>query len=211
MLRIEHLTTRAFSDLCFHVSEGACTALTGPSGSGKTTLLNAIAGTVPYQGDIYFDGKTINAVPPWQRPCRYLNQRLYLFPYLTVAGNLGLAQRAAGQPRSEQKQMAILEDMGIAHLAHCYPRQISGGEQQRAALARAMISRPRLLLLDEPFSNLDRDTRSRLWEIVRELRQHGVTIVLVTHDLKEAAFLADTQWVFQQRKLTRIHLCPGDR
>lgn len=205
MLRIEHLTTLAFSELNFHVSEGTCTAIIGPSGSGKTTLLNAIAGAIPYQGDIYFDGKSINALPSWQRPCRYLNQRLYLFPYLTVAGNLGLAQYAAGLPRSKQRQISLLEEIGIAHLAHCYPQQISGGEQQRAALARAMISRPRLLLLDEPFSNLDWNIRSRLWEIVKGLRQYDMTVILVTHEPKEAKFLAETQWAFQQGKLREIH------
>ncbi|TLV23078.1 ATP-binding cassette domain-containing protein [Klebsiella indica] len=201
MLRVEHLTTQAFNELDFHVSEGICTAITGPSGSGKTTLLNAIAGIISYQGEICLDEKSINTIPPWQRPCRYLNQRLYLFPYLTVAGNLALAQYAAGLPRSRQKQMSVLDDMGIAHLADCYPRQISGGEQQRAALARALVSRPRLLLLDEPFSNLDWGIRSRLWEIVRGLRQYDVTVILVTHEPKEAEYLAETQWVFQSGKL----------
>ncbi|MDF7680430.1 ATP-binding cassette domain-containing protein [Enterobacteriaceae bacterium ESL0689] len=204
MLRIEHLTTQAFRELNLHVAQGSCTAIIGPSGCGKTTLLNAIAGTVPYQGDINFDGKSINALAPWQRPCRYLNQRLYLFPYLTVAGNLALAQYAAGLPRSKQKQISLLEEMGIAYLAHCYPRQISGGEQQRAALARAIISRSSLLLLDEPFSNLDWNTRSRLWQTVKRLRQYDMTVLLVTHEPKEAKFLAETQWIFRQGKLSEI-------
>ncbi|WP_437890908.1 ABC transporter ATP-binding protein [Phytobacter sp. V91] len=196
MLSVEGLGTRAFRDLGCYVSEGSCTAITGPSGSGKTTLLNAIAGTVPYTGTIRFAGKSINGLPPWRRPCRYLNQRLYLFPYLTVAGNLGLAQYAAGLPGSKSAQMAMLEEMGIAHLAHCYPRQISGGEQQRAALARAMVSHPRLLLLDEPFSSLDWDIRRHLWTVVKNLRQHDVTILLVTHEPLEVEALADTQWAF---------------
>lgn len=206
MLRVEHLRTQAFSDLHFHAARGSCTAITGPSGSGKTTLLNAIAGSVPYQGDVHFDGKTMNGIPPWQRPCRYLNQRLYLFPYLTVAGNLALAQYAAGLPRSKPAQMAMLEEMGIAHLAHSYPRQISGGEQQRAALARAMVSHPRLLLLDEPFSSLDWEIRFRLWEVVKNLRQHDVTILLVTHEPREVAALADAQWVFSQEGLQETQI-----
>lgn len=206
MLRVEHLRTQAFSDLDFHAARGSCTAITGPSGSGKTTLLNAIAGSVPYQGDVHFDGKMMNGIPPWQRPCRYLNQRLYLFPYLTVAGNLALAQYAAGLPRSKSAQMAMLEEMGIAHLAHSYPRQISGGEQQRAALARAMVSHPRLLLLDEPFSSLDWEIRFRLWEMVKNLRQHDVTILLVTHEPREVAALADAQWVFSQEGLRETQI-----
>lgn len=196
MLSVEGLSTRAFRDLGCYVAAGSCTAITGPSGSGKTTLLNAIAGTVPYTGTIRFAGKSINGLPPWRRPCRYLNQRLYLFPYLTVAGNLGLAQYAAGLPRAKSAQMAMLEEMGIAHLAHCYPRQISGGEQQRAALARAMVSHPRLLLLDEPFSSLDWDIRRHLWTVVKNLRQHDVTILLVTHEPQEVEALADAQWAF---------------
>lgn len=198
MLTVERLSTLAFDNLYFQAAGGICTAITGPSGSGKTTLLNAIAGTVPYHGDIRFEGRLLNGVPPWRRPCRYLNQRLYLFPYLTVAGNLGLAQYAAGLPRSKLEQMRILEEMEIAHLAQSYPRQISGGEQQRAALARAMVSRPRLLLLDEPFSSLDWETRRRLWQVIKRLQNDEVTILLVTHEPTEVAALASVQWSFEQ-------------
>ncbi|MCI1034148.1 molybdate transport system ATP-binding protein [Raoultella sp. BIGb0149] len=193
MLRVEDVTTRILQGISFRVPEGSCVAIAGPSGSGKTTMLNAIAGAIPYQGTIYLAGQRLDDLPPWQRPCRYLNQRLYLFPYLTVRGNLALAQYAAGLPRLKKEQTDLLEEMGIAHLAERYPRQISGGEQQRAALSRALISRPRLLLLDEPFSSLDRGTRVRLWEVVRSLRRHAVTVVLVTHEPEEAAALADRQ------------------
>lgn len=141
MLRVENVTTRILQGISFRVPEGRCVAIAGPSGSGKTTMLNAIAGALPYQGTIYLAGQRLDDLPPWQRPCRYLNQRLYLFPYLTVRGNLALAQYAAGLPRVKE-QMDLLEEMGIAHLAERYPRQISGGEQQRAALSRALISRP---------------------------------------------------------------------
>jgi molybdate transport system ATP-binding protein len=196
MLRVEHVATWAFDDVSLHVPEGSCAAISGSSGSGKTTLLNAIAGIVPYEGCVHLNGRLVNGVPPWQRPCRYLNQRLYLFPYLTVAGNLALAQYATGSRRSKSQQMAMLDEMGIAHLAHRYPGQISGGEQQRAALARAMISRPRLLLLDEPFSSLDWEIRVRLWEVVKGLRQREVTILLVTHEPREIAALADKEWRF---------------
>lgn len=206
MLCVEALSTQAFSELHFSAQAGSCTAITGPSGSGKTTLLNAIAGAVAYTGTIRFAGKALNGVPAWQRPCRYLNQRLYLFPWLTVAGNLGLAQYAAGLPRSKPAQMAMLDEMGIAHLAHCYPRQISGGEQQRAALARAMVSHPRLLLLDEPFSSLDWEIRRHLWAVVNNLRQHDVTILLVTHEPKEVAALADRQWTFDKGRFAETQI-----
>lgn len=201
MLRVEQIATQILQEISFHVWKGGCAAIVGPSGSGKTTLLNAIAGGALDQGSIYLDGQRIDGLSPWQRPCRYLNQRLYLFPYLTVRGNLALAQYAAGLPRDKKQQIALLEDMGIAHLAQRYPQQISGGEQQRVALARAMISHPRLLLLDEPFSSLDRETRSRLWEVVRMLRRQAVTIVMVTHDPEEAEALADKQLMLRNGRL----------
>ena len=91
-------------------------------------------------------------LPVWKRPCRYLNQRLWLFPWLTVLGNLRLAQYAAGLKRDKSQALALLDKMQVAHLAARFPHQISGGEQQRVALARALISPPALLLLDEPFS-----------------------------------------------------------
>ncbi|MEL0552440.1 MULTISPECIES: ABC transporter ATP-binding protein [Enterobacteriaceae] len=201
MLRVEQIATLILQEISFHVPKGSCVAIVGPSGSGKTTLLNAIAGGALDRGAIYLDGQRIDGLPAWQRPCRYLNQRLYLFPYLTVRGNLALAQYAAALPRDKKQQMALLDEMGIAHLAQRYPRQISGGEQQRVALARAMISRPRLLLLDEPFSSLDRETRSRLWEVVRMLRRQAVTIVMVTHDPEEAEALADKQLMLYNGRL----------
>lgn len=94
--------------------------------------------------------------------------------------------------------------MGIAHLAHRYPRQISGGEQQRAALARALISQPKLLLLDEPFANLDWQTRRHLWDVIRQLHTDEITLVLVTHEPREAEALADQRWVFSQGQLVLL-------
>ncbi|WP_255586343.1 ATP-binding cassette domain-containing protein [Providencia sp. R33] len=154
-------------------------------------MLNCIAGYQRYQGDIYYQGNLLNKLPIWQRPCRYLNQRLYLFPWLNVMNNLRLAQYAAKIPRDKQHIIALLDKMNIAHLANRYPYEISGGEQQRVALARAMISSPSLLLLDEPFSSLDWQTREQLWSQVNQLKQDGVTILLVTHEPKEAAALAE--------------------
>ena len=110
------------------------------------------------------------------------------------------------QATSVVLRLAMLEEMGIAHLAHCYPRQISGGEQQRVALARAMVSHPRLLLLDEPFSSLDWDIRRHLWAVVNNLRQHDVTILLVTHEPKEVAALADRQWTFAEGRFAETQI-----
>ena len=115
MLRVENVTTRILQGISFRVPEGRCVAIAGPSGSGKTTMLNAIAGALPYQGTIYLAGQRLDDLPPWQRPCRYLNQRLYLFPYLTVRGNLALAQYAAGLPRVKKEQMDLLEKENISY------------------------------------------------------------------------------------------------
>ena len=182
MLRVENVTTRILQGISFRVPEGRCVAIAGPSGSGKTTMLNAIAGALPYQGTIYLAGQRLDDLPPWQRPCRYLNQRLYLFPYLTVRGNLALAQYAAGLPRVKKEQMDLLEEMGIAHLAERYPRQISGGEQQRVCIARALVNEPPVIFADEPTGNLDEENEQRVLDLLTDLHRQGRTIVMVTHN-----------------------------
>lgn len=212
MLKIDHLSAGILTDINLIIRQGCCTSISGVSGSGKTTLLNCIAGYQPYQGQIEFAGQSIDNLPVWRRSCRYLNQRLYLFPYLTVEHNLWLAQYANNQKRDKDKELNILTQMGISHLAKRYPRQISGGEQQRVALARAMISSPALLLLDEPFSSLDWGTREQLWIQVNQLKSTGVTIVLVTHEPKEAHALADDHFMLTAGKMThspdfKIELC----
>ncbi len=177
--------------ISFDLEEGACLAICGPSGSGKTTLLNSIAGIREHSGDIFYKGRNINGLRPWQRPFRYLSQRLYLFPYLTIEGNLRLAQFAARQKRQNCRRAEMLESMGIAHLAKKYPAQVSGGEQQRAALARALIGAPQLLLLDEPFSSLDWELREKLWIALLEVKRRlAFSVLLVSHEPREAAALA---------------------
>ncbi|WP_213991071.1 ATP-binding cassette domain-containing protein [Sodalis sp. dw_96] len=205
MLDIDRLSAGILQQVSFQGATASCSAILGPSGAGKTTLLNAIAGVIPYQGSVRFGQQTLDGLPSWQRPCRYLNQRLYLFPYLTVEGNLKLAQYGAGQRRAAGPRRELMQRLGIAHLARRYPQQISGGEQQRAALARALIGRPALLLLDEPFSSLDWETRTRLWQVLREIhRLFAVTILLVTHEPREADALADSQWSLQRGVLRRL-------
>jgi uncharacterized ABC transporter ATP-binding protein HI_1474 len=195
MLKIEKLQAGILQQVSLCVAKGECVAVVGESGSGKTTLLNAIAGYINYEGEILLAQKNLNALPPWQRNCRYLNQRLYLFPHKSIAGNLMLAKPDA----SREEQLALLEKLKIAHLVDRYPHQLSGGEQQRAALARALIQPPDLLLLDEPFSSLDWQTREHIWHKVKSLLQAlQITTLLVTHEPKEADFLAERQ--------VRLHL-----
>lgn len=190
MLKIKQLSSGILRNLELQIDEEECVAVVGPSGCGKTTLLNAIAGYSSYQGDILLRQQNINALPAWKRNCRYLNQRLYLFPHKTVSGNLALAQKYP----SRQEQIDLLQKLKIEHLIDRYPHQLSGGEQQRVALARVLIGRPDLLLLDEPFSSLDWDTRKHLWLMLKTLRQEfSITTLIVTHEPREAEFLADRQ------------------
>ncbi|ELR64283.1 ABC transporter ATP-binding protein [Photobacterium marinum] len=194
MLKINQLSTGIIKNAHLHLKPAECIAITGPSGSGKTTLLNAITGYTDYRGSISIDQAKVDTQPSWQRACRYLNQRLYLFPHRTVAGNLALAQQGNKQTVNSAQQIALLEQLNIGHLADHYPHQLSGGEQQRVALARALISKPKLLLLDEPFSSLDWDNRTRLWQVIQQLRtETGVSILLVTHEPREADALSDRQ------------------
>lgn len=195
MLKIEKLQAGILQQVSLCVAKGECVAVVGESGSGKTSLLNAIAGYIDYEGEILLVQKNLNALPPWQRNCRYLNQRLYLFPHKSIAGNLMLAKPDA----SREEQLALLEKLKIAHLIDRYPHQLSGGEQQRAVLARALIQPPDLLLLDEPFSSLDWQTREHIWHEVKSLLEAlQITTLLVTHEPKEADFLAERQ--------VRLHL-----
>ena len=185
MLQIQHLQVGILKDISLTVANGESVAIVGQSGSGKTTLLNAIAGYSDYQGSIAFNQCTSDNLASWERRCRYLNQRLYLFPHKTVSGNLSLAK-----PKSTRQEQLDL----LALLIDRYPHQLSGGEQQRAALARALINPPDVMLLDEPFSSLDWQTRQQIWQNVKSLlKAFNLTMLLVTHEPKEADFLADRQ------------------
>ena len=190
MLQIQHLQVGILKDISLTVANGESVAIVGQSGSGKTTLLNAIAGYSDYQGSIAFNQCPWDNLASWERRCRYLNQRLYLFPHKTVSGNLSLAK-----PKStRQEQLDLLAQLNIDALIDRYPHQLSGGEQQRAALARALINPPDVMLLDEPFSSLDWQTRQQIWQNVKSLlKTFNLTTLLVTHEPKEADLLADRQ------------------
>lgn len=175
---------------------GEITALVGPSGSGKTSLLRAIAGLLrPRHARIMLGGETWDApgrhVPTQQRPIGHVPQHYGLFPHLTALGNV---EAALLHLPARQRRVQALRFLEAAHVADCaarWPRQLSGGQKQRVALARAIAREPRLLLLDEPFSAVDRATRKSLYVELRHLhQQRPMTMLLVTHDLDEAAQLA---------------------
>lgn len=175
--------------------------LLGPSGSGKTTILHLLAGLLkPDEGFIkindrilYSSGEKINN-PPQSRNVGYLFQNYALFPHMTVRHNVlyGLKSKKYKVDGSVLDPGELLDSFGVGHLIDRYPSQLSGGEQQRVALARALVVQPELLLLDEPFSALDKDTRVSLRQEIKKLhRQWQIPFVLVSHDEEDARFLGD--------------------
>ena len=187
---------QALKGVSLRVERGEFVALVGPSGCGKTTLLKQIAGfEEPSSGRIAIEGRDMVGVPASERPTSMVFQKLALFPHMNVAQNIGFPLKLRGHPAAtiavKVREMADLMHLKPEYLAR-FPRQLSGGEQQRVALARSMISAPKLLLLDEPLSALDVKLKKVLQaELKRLHRSVGVTFVHVTHDLEEAMMLAD--------------------
>ncbi|MEV4333657.1 ABC transporter ATP-binding protein [Streptomyces sp. NPDC049597] len=169
---------------------GEFLTLLGPSGCGKSTTLNMMAGhLMPDGGSIEVDGRDVTTVPPHRRAMGMVFQSYALFPHMTIAENVafGLRMRKVKTPLRRKKAADALEMVGLGSMSDRHPRQLSGGQQQRAALARALVVEPDLLLLDEPFSNLDAQLRVRLRdEVVALQRRIGTTTILVTHDQEEA-------------------------
>jgi iron(III) transport system ATP-binding protein len=182
----------------FSLVPGEIGCLLGPSGCGKTTVLRLIAGfDAPSAGEIILADRQVSApgkaVPPEARKIGMMFQDYALFPHLTVAGNIGFGLRHLDPDARSQRVSAMLETVGLSARANAYPHELSGGQQQRVALARAIAPKPELLLLDEPFSNLDVVLREKLALEVREiLKNEGITGLLVTHDQFEAFAIADT-------------------
>lgn len=193
--------TTAVESIDLTVPTGEVFALLGPSGSGKSSLLRAVAGLEPCEGDIRWDGESVVRVPPHRRGFALMFQDGQLFPHLDVAGNVGYALRVAGR-RDDARVAELLGLVGLAGLERRRVTDLSGGEQQRVALARSLAADPRLLLLDEPLSSLDRELRERLAGELRDiLRATGVTAVLVTHDHDEAGVIADRVGILDRGRL----------
>lgn len=191
-----HYGARATVDgLSLELAAGSICCLLGPSGCGKTTVLRCIAGFERVSaGEIRIDGERVSGhgrhVPPERRRIGMVFQDYALFPHLDVERNVAFGLRGADGDRLRVQQ--LLDTVGLAAAAHRFPHELSGGQQQRVALARALAPRPRLLLLDEPFSNLDIELREQLAAEVRAiLKESGTTAVFVTHDQHEAFAIAD--------------------
>lgn len=200
---------QALKGVSLDVAQGEFIALVGPSGCGKTTLLKHIAGfEEPDHGSIAIDGQKMLGVPAAARPTSMVFQKLALFPHMTVSENIGfpLKLRKVEAGIIAKRVDAMIELMQLKHeYLTRFPRQLSGGEQQRVALARSMISEPKLLLLDEPLSALDVKLKKVLQaELKRLHRSVGVTFVHVTHDLEEAIMLADRICVMRAGEILQM-------
>ena len=208
MIRLEGVGARAgdfqLGPIDLALPPGASHALLGPSGAGKSTLLRLILGLqTPQKGAILLEGREISRLPVEERGFGYLPQHLALFPHLSVEENLryGLRARRLSGSAYEAHLDRLIDATGIAPLLSRLPETLSGGERQRVALVRALAPKPRLLLLDEPFSALDPALRRELWDLTRSLQRiDGTTLLIITHDMHEAFALAD-----------RLHLIIGGR
>jgi len=192
-------STEIFRDVTLAVEPGELLALLGPSGSGKTSLLRAVAGFLPLTaGEIRFDGECMNERPVEERQLGMVFQEHRLFPALTVYRNLEVCLTGTVTARVTAAEAAariaeLLPALGLTGLEARFPADLSGGQQRRVALARALLVRPRLLLLDEPFTGLDAGLRRDLVDLVREAqRARRLTTVFVTHEEEDAARIADS-------------------
>lgn len=183
-------------------------AILGQTGSGKTVLLESIAGAFPFEsGSILLDEKDVNRLPVQQRHLGIVYQDYALFQHMDVYDNIayGLTMNGFSSEETAERTKEMLELFSIGHIAHRYPGVISGGESQRTALARALVLKPEILLLDEPFAALDPATKERMYDTLRNIhKRFDCTIVFVTHDFHEAQILADRIGIILNGRLCAV-------
>jgi spermidine/putrescine transport system ATP-binding protein len=226
LLELRNVTRRfgsleAVKNVSLAIEAGEFFTLLGPSGCGKTTILRMIAGfDAPDEGDILLDGQSLSGVPPEQRPLHTVFQSYALFPHMTVAGNVAFPLEMAGRPKDEIRRR-VGEALELVHLvakAESFPHEISGGEKQRVALARGLVGRPRLLLLDESLGALDAKLREQMQiELIALQRQVGIAFVFVTHAQDEALALSHRVAVMRAGRIEqcdepdRLYTQPANR
>jgi len=189
--RSDHL---AIADISLEVAKGEFVCIVGPSGAGKTTLLRCLSGLMaPSGGVVLLEGSPIVSVPP-EVGIVFQDYGRSLFPWLSVARNVALPLKVRGIPKTERTRIVgeVLSSVGLGDVAARYPWQLSGGMQQRVAIARSLAYKPELLFMDEPFASVDAQTRFELEDLILRVRnEFEVTVVFVTHDVDEAVYLAD--------------------
>ena len=202
----------ALAGIDLGVRKGELLTILGPSGSGKTTLLKVVAGfETPDEGEVLLGSRRITAAPPAKRDIGMVFQNYALFPHMTIAENIAfpLQMRKVAKAEIARRVEDVLKLVDLPGLGQRLPRQLSGGQQQRAALARAIVFGPRLLLLDEPFGALDRKLREQMQLEVRRLqRQLGLTALFVTHDQEEALILSDRIAVMEHGRIVQLGTPP---
>jgi putrescine transport system ATP-binding protein len=212
-IRIENVTKRfgtfvAVNNVTLKVYKGEIFCLLGGSGCGKTTLLRMLAGfEPPSSGALFIDGQNMADIPPYERPVNMMFQSYALFPHMTVAGNVsfGLEQEKITRAEIERRVGEILDIVKLGEYAKRKPHQLSGGQRQRVALARSLVKRPKLLLLDEPLGALDRKLREHTqFELISIQEKLGVTFVVVTHDQEEAMTLASRVGVMNHGEIVQV-------
>jgi ABC-type sugar transport system ATPase subunit len=198
----------AVKDLNLEIRDGELLVLLGPSGCGKTTTLNMLAGLEqPSIGQLYFNDRAMNNVPPEERDIAMVFQSVALYPHLNVRDNIGLALKTRRVPRQQiaERTAEVVGILDIAPLLNRRIHQLSGGQRQRVAIAKALVRRPQLFLLDEPFSSLDAALRRQMRsELVRIHREVETTMVFVTHDQEEAMAIADRIGVMRSGELIQL-------
>jgi putrescine transport system ATP-binding protein len=200
--------TVAVKNVNLSVAKGELFALLGSSGCGKSTLLRMLSGLESVSaGKILIDGEDLALMPPYKRPVNMMFQSYALFPHMTVEANIAFGLKQEGVPKAELKERlhSALELVQMERFAKRKPHQLSGGQQQRVALARSLVKRPKLLLLDEPMSALDKQIRQRTQiELVNILDRVGVTCIMVTHDQEEAMTMADRLAVMSDGQIVQL-------
>jgi spermidine/putrescine ABC transporter ATP-binding subunit len=201
-------STVAVDNVNLDIEPGEFFALLGPSGCGKTTLLRMLAGLeVPSEGHVYIDGQDMGDIPPNRRAVNMVFQSYAVFPHMTVADNVAYGLKIDGVPEPERKKRVqeALELVQLGHLAARMPDQLSGGQRQRVALSRALVKKPKVLLLDEPLSALDAKLREAMrFELSQLQRKVGITFIMVTHDQDEALAIASRIAVMNKGSIAQL-------
>lgn len=198
---------RIFTELSFSLKKGEILSLAGPSGTGKSTLLRCIAGLDYFShGEVMIEGADLLNKPVKHRPVGMVFQQALLFPHMTLLENVAYGKKITdGKKQAYEMARDYLKEVGLDQQINQYPHELSGGQQQRAALVRAMLLKPKLLLLDEPFSSLDPGLRKDLREWVRAfLKKEDMTSIFVTHDKEEAMLLGDRTAVMAEGRIQQI-------